>query len=102
MSGPTCVLAWSLAEGDVLPGGETVLAVQRNPVSGLVSLTADDGSYRRFGRDDRVVVARRGLADAVADSAGRPGWRVAAFVASVRRGRRPCSVVRSGGGWCGG
>jgi hypothetical protein len=27
------VLAWSVAEGDVLPGGETVLSVLRDPAA---------------------------------------------------------------------
>lgn len=81
MNGPACVLAWSLAEGDLLPGGETVLSVQRNPVSGMVSITATDGTHRRFHRDDRVTIAAR-------RAAARAPWRLAALVTAARRGRR--------------
>jgi hypothetical protein len=78
-----CVLAWSLAEGDLLPGGETVISVLREPVTGLVSVACDDGTRRRLSREDRVIVARRAVPDAVV----RPGWRIGAFVAAARARR---------------
>jgi hypothetical protein len=84
VNGPACVLAWLLTEGDMLPGGETVLSVQRNPVSGTVSITATDGTHRRFQRDDRVTIAAR-------PAAAPPPWRLTALVTAARRGRRPGS-----------
>jgi hypothetical protein len=81
--GPAYVLAWSLAEGDVLPGGTAVVSVQRDPARGVASVATDDGTRHRYGREDRVMVARRGVADAMV----RPGWRVGAFVAAARTGR---------------
>ena len=54
-----CVVAWQLSEGDVMVGGETVLAVQREPVRdrSRSSLTIKiPGSFRRrvFGREERT------------------------------------------------
>jgi hypothetical protein len=83
--GPVCVLAWSLVEGDVLPGGEMVVSVQREPVGGVVMLATDDGGRRVLGRDDRVVVVRR------------PVWRVRRFIAAVLPGRVGIGIV----GWVG-
>jgi hypothetical protein len=40
------VVAWQLSEGDVMVVGETVLAVQREPVSGSISIVCDDQSRR--------------------------------------------------------
>jgi hypothetical protein len=82
-SGPACVLAWSLAEGDVLPGGAAVVSVQRDPARGVASVATDDGIRHRYDRQDRVVVARRSVADAVT----RPRWRIGVFVIAARTGR---------------
>ena len=68
---PMCVPAWSLAEGDLFPGGEMVLLVQREPTTGVVDVLSDDGSRRRLGREDRVMLKRR------------PTWRVPRFVAGI-------------------
>jgi hypothetical protein len=78
---PACVQAWSLAEGDVLAAGETVLVVQREPLAGTVMILSDDGSRRCFGRGERVVVVGRAGGD------GRPVWRVPGFVAGLLPGR---------------
>jgi hypothetical protein len=84
---PDCVLAWSLSEGDLLPGGEKVLSVQRDAYTGRVWVASDDGSRRELRRDDRVVVARRAAA-----AVTRPGWwRPALFIGTVRRARRAAS-----------
>lgn len=99
--GSACVLAWSLGEGDLLPGGERVVSVARDPAHDLVTVTVDDGSLpRRYARADRVVIAGRAVADA-----GRPGWRVASFLAAGRRATpaatRPAGrPLTAGGGWC--
>ena len=78
------VQAWSLAEGDVLPGGETVVALWRNPIAEEVTIVCDDGERVTTHRETRVVVAYR----AVNDAPTRPGWRVGVFVATVRGQRR--------------
>jgi hypothetical protein len=69
---PVCVLAWSLAEGDVFPGGEMVVLVERQPAAGVLEVLSDDGTRRRLGREDRVVLVRRLV------------WRVPRFVAGLR------------------
>jgi hypothetical protein len=68
---PMCVLAWSLAEGDLFPGGEMVLLVRREPATGVVDVFSDDGSRRQLGREDRVMLTRR------------PTWRVPRFAAGI-------------------
>jgi hypothetical protein len=82
-----CVLAWSLDEGDVLPGGEMVMVVQREPVTGLVTVATDDGGRRLLGRDDRVMVVKR------------PVWRVRRFIAAILPGRAGAEVARPVGRW---
>jgi hypothetical protein len=62
-----CVRAWYLAEGDVLPGGERVLTVQRDPALYRVAVTTSDGARRTLYREDWLVVARRACPDATAD-----------------------------------
>jgi hypothetical protein len=57
-----CVRAWYLAEGDVLPGGERVIAVQRDAALGRVTVVTSDGARRMLYRQDWLVVARRGRA----------------------------------------
>ena len=82
---PEVVRAWSLAEGDVLPGGETVVALHRNPVAEEVTICCDDGERVTTHRETRIVVAYRTVNDAVT----RPGWRVGVFISTVRRRQRP-------------
>jgi hypothetical protein len=50
------VRAWVVSEGDRLPGGETVILVDREPVSGNVTIVCDDGERRHLHRDDRITV----------------------------------------------
>ena len=78
------VAAWSLAEGDLLPGGQTVIALWRNPVADEVTICCDDGERLTTHRDTRLVVAYRAVPDVVT----RPGWRVGVFVSTVRQRRR--------------
>jgi hypothetical protein len=92
VTGPVCVLAWSVAEGDVLPGGETVLSVLRDPAADRVTIATTDGERRELRRQDRLVISRR----AVPDVLTRPGWRVGAFVATARRTRRALVARRRG------
>jgi hypothetical protein len=80
---PVCVLAWSLAEGDVFPGGEMVVLVERQPAAGVLEVLSDDGTRRRLGHDDRVVVIRRLV------------WRVPRFVAGL--GPQEIVTVRAAG-----
>jgi hypothetical protein len=54
---PVCVRAWLLAEGDVLPGGQRVMSVQRDPAADRVVVATDDGKRRMLYRDDQLVVA---------------------------------------------
>jgi hypothetical protein len=51
--------AWSVSEGDRLPGGETVVLVDREPVSGRVEIVCDSGERRRHDRDDRLTITAR-------------------------------------------
>jgi hypothetical protein len=87
VTGPACVLAWSVAEGDVLPGGETVLSVLRDPAADRVTIATTDGERRELHRQDRLVISRRAVPDVVT----RPGWRVGA-----RRTRRALVARRRG------
>lgn len=92
MTGPACVLAWSVAEGDVLPGGETVLSVLRDSAADRVTIATTDGERHELRREDRLVISRRAVPDVVA----RRGSRVGAFVATVRRTRRALVARRRG------
>jgi hypothetical protein len=94
-------LAWSLGEGDLLPGGVRVVSVQRDPVRGVASVGTPDG-MRRFGREDRVVVACRAGMDGVS----RRGWRLGVFVTAARNGRygpgSTAAAAPAGSVWWGG
>ena len=92
MTGPACVLAWSVAEGDVLPGGETVLSVLRNPAADRITIATTDGERRELHRQERLVISQRAVPDAVA----RPGWRVGAFITTARWTRRALVARRRG------
>ncbi len=74
--------AWEVAEGDVLPGGEKVVSVQRDPAADRVSVGTDDGARLTLRRDDRIVVVSRALIGRAV-----PGGRVATFVDGVRQAR---------------
>ncbi len=50
------VPAWSLAEGDILPGGILVVSVQRDAAAGRVVLGSHDGGQRILYREDRLGV----------------------------------------------
>ena len=67
-------MVWQLAEGDLLPGGETVLSIQRNAATGAVRYATDDGGTRVLDREARVVVARRVVEDALLCQRRRVGW----------------------------
>lgn len=75
-----CVRAWLLAEGDVLPDGERVVSVQRDPAAQRVVLATDDGRRRMLYREDRLVMAYRAAADVTTRHGGR-----CAFLAGGRR-----------------
>jgi hypothetical protein len=97
-SGSQVVVAWSLREGDLLPGGETVLAVHRNPYADEVLFVTDDGERRLTGRTARIVVLWRDAEDGGGTDLAS---RSAAFVAAVRHartGRPPDRVDRSRSG----
>ena len=79
MSRPVHVRAWLLTEGDLLASGNRVLSVQRNPVTGQVTLATSDGRRRVLYRDDRLIAVRL-----AADPKPRNG-AVRAFLGGVRR-----------------
>jgi len=82
---PECVVrAWSLAEGDVLPGGVRVVSVQRESAAGPVVVGSGDGGQRVLYREDRLVVAHRVATNGMTGSAGQVGW----LVGGLRRARR--------------
>ena len=59
-----CLLAaMSVTEGDLLPGGATVISVYRNVRRGRVRIALDDGDVLERSAVDRVVVAHRGVPD---------------------------------------
>jgi len=73
MSRTKSLQAWSLSEGDVLLGRKTrVLLVRRDAVAGQLTVLTDDGASRTLRREDRVLIARR----AVADTLTLFGWRL--------------------------
>jgi len=85
-----------LAEGDVLPGGEQVILVQRDPALYRVEVVTSDGARRVLYREDWLVVASRAAADVTPEPPldGRAdvvGWLVRA--AGRPRGQR------ADGGW---
>jgi hypothetical protein len=53
------VAAWSVSEGDRLPGGEVVVMVDREVIAGVVVITCDTWERWRLGREDRVTIAAR-------------------------------------------
>jgi hypothetical protein len=81
--GSVCVRAWYLAEGDVLPGGERVISVARDPAAHRVTAVTSDGARRTLYRDDWLVVARRASPDATPD----PGNAEADMRGGLRGGR---------------
>jgi hypothetical protein len=84
VKGSVCVRAWYLAEGDVLPGRERVISVQRDPALHRVAVVTSDGARRTLYRQDWLVVARRAAPDATAD----PGNGAAALRGELSRDRR--------------
>lgn len=79
-----CMRVWLLAEGSVLPGGATVLSVQRDPMAYRVSVATDDGLRWTLPGDVQVAVAQR--ADPLAH--GMSALSSAAFRSGARRRRR--------------
>ena len=59
VSGPSCVLAVVLTEGDLFLGGETVVTTRRDRQAGTVEVFTDDGDVRYLGEQSRVVLAHR-------------------------------------------
>jgi hypothetical protein len=53
------VCARDLAVGDLMLGGQTVLAVRRDDAAGCVTFAADDGTVKDLPADARVVVLAR-------------------------------------------
>lgn len=53
------VRARDLAVGDLLPGGETVVALHHDERAGSVSLVDDDGRHATMRADARLVVVAR-------------------------------------------
>jgi hypothetical protein len=51
------VAAWSLAEGDRLPGGTTILLVRRNPVTREVHYLTDQRQHATVAGDTQLVVS---------------------------------------------
>ncbi len=84
MRGSVCVRVWYLAEGDVLPGGERVVSVQRDPALCRVAVVTSDGARRTLYREDRLVVARRAVPDPA-------GW-----IARHRDRHRLAPAIRAG------
>jgi hypothetical protein len=81
-------------DGDVLPGGTTVVSLQRDPAADRVVLGTDDGAQRMLCREDSLLVAYR------APPEEAPGERVRGWAAGVwlmRRATRPAKSGRSQG-----
>ena len=57
--GPLCVHALVLSDGDVFPGGESVVATRVDVSAGTVTVFTDDGEIRYLGRHSRVILAYR-------------------------------------------
>jgi hypothetical protein len=107
VSRPVYVRAWYLTEGDVLPGGERIISMQRDPGLDRVAVVTSDGARRVLYRDDWLVVGQRAAsAGSTAETGGnqtcpggwlRSGGRVGAVgwlvrATGHRRGRREDGV----------
>jgi hypothetical protein len=55
------VTAWSVSAGDRFPGGETAVLVDKEAVSGIVTIVCDTSERRVHGREDRLTIMARDL-----------------------------------------
>ena len=58
-SGASCVPTVTPADGDLFPGGETVITARLDAEARTVTVFTDDGGIRRLGLNARVVLAYR-------------------------------------------
>jgi hypothetical protein len=80
---PICIQAWSLTEGDIFPGGESVVLIERQPTQDRMIVLCTDGHRRAFTRTHRVVLRARPTLRIPRFIAGTPPELLAAVLRPV-------------------